>query len=78
LNACGLSCPGPIMQVSEKVKMINDGDILEVMSTDPGFVNDIQAWCKNTGNTLIETEKADKKFIAVIQKGSNAKKKLMK
>lgn len=78
LNACGLSCPGPIMQVSEKMKMINDGDILEVMSTDPGFVNDIQAWCKNTGNTLIKTEKEDKRFIAVIEKGSKAQKKTEK
>lgn len=75
LNACGLSCPGPIMQVSEKMKAINDGDILEVMSTDPGFVNDIGAWCKNTGNTLIKTENVDKKFVAIIKKSSKAEKK---
>lgn len=74
LNACGLSCPGPIMQVSEKMKTINDGDILEVMSTDPGFVSDIEAWCKNTGNTLLRTENKDKKFIALIEKGSKVAK----
>lgn len=74
LNACGLSCPGPIIQVSEKMKTLEDRDVLEVMSTDPGFMNDIGAWCKNTGNTLISTEKGDKKYIALIQKGTNVKK----
>jgi peroxiredoxin family protein/TusA-related sulfurtransferase len=68
LNACGLSCPGPIIQVNEKLKTLKEGDILEVMSSDPGFANDIKSWCKNTGNTLIKSEKQDKKFIALIEK----------
>ncbi|MDR7857694.1 FAD-dependent oxidoreductase [Tissierella sp.] len=77
LNACGLSCPGPIVQVNENLKNLNDGDILEVMATDPGFLNDIKAWCKNTGNTLIKTENADKKFIALIEKRSKAEKQFV-
>lgn len=68
LNACGLSCPGPIIQVNEKLKTLKEGDILEVMSSDPGFVNDIKSWCKNTGNILIKSEKQDRKFIALIEK----------
>lgn len=70
LNACGLSCPGPIIQVNEKLKLLEDGDLLEVMSSDPGFTNDIKAWCKNTRNTLIKSEKQDKKFMAIIEKGN--------
>ena len=70
LDACGLSCPGPIIQVNEKLKTLKDGELLEVMSSDPGFMNDIKAWCKNTGNTLIKTEKQDKKFMALIKKGN--------
>ena len=68
LNACGLSCPGPIIQVNETLKTLNEGDIIEVMSTDPGFVSDIKAWCNNTGNLLISTENVDKKYIALIEK----------
>jgi NADPH-dependent 2,4-dienoyl-CoA reductase/sulfur reductase-like enzyme/peroxiredoxin family protein/rhodanese-related sulfurtransferase/TusA-related sulfurtransferase len=74
LNACGLSCPGPIIQVNEKLKTLNDGDIIEVMSTDPGFMSDIKAWCNNTGNSLISTENVDKKFIALIEKRSKTEK----
>ncbi|WP_069650809.1 CoA-disulfide reductase [Caloranaerobacter ferrireducens] len=70
LNACGLQCPGPIMQVYEKMKTLQNGDILEVTATDPGFVNDIKTWCKRTGNTLIKTEKRPKEFVAFIRKGT--------
>jgi CoA-disulfide reductase len=69
LNACGLQCPGPIMQVFNKMKELNEGDVLEVTATDPGFVNDIKTWCKRTGNTLIKTDKRDKEFVAFIMKG---------
>lgn len=72
LDACGLSCPGPIIKVSEKIKTLNKGDVLEVLSSDPGFKNDIKAWCKNTQNTLISSEKIDNKFKAVIKKGSSS------
>ncbi|KPU27241.1 pyridine nucleotide-disulfide oxidoreductase [Caloranaerobacter sp. TR13] len=72
LNACGLQCPGPVMQVYEKMKALENGDILEVTATDPGFVNDIKNWCKRTGNTLIKTEKRPKEFVAFIRKGRGA------
>ena len=74
LNACGLSCPGPITQVYERMKMLKDGDILEVTATDPGFMNDIKTWCGRTGNTLLKTEKREKSFAAFIRKGIAYKK----
>jgi len=70
LNACGLQCPGPIMQVFKKMEQMNRGDILEVEASDPGFAADIKMWCKRTGNTLIESGKRDKAFYALIKKGS--------
>ena len=69
LNACGLSCPGPIMQVSKKVKMMEEGDVVKVRTTDPGFLADIGSWCKRTNNTLIDSFKDDNEFIALIGKG---------
>lgn len=69
LNACGLSCPGPIIQVAEKIKILKDGDILEISVTDPGFLNDIKAWCKNTGNTFLSDKKESKNWVVTIKKG---------
>lgn len=68
LNACGLQCPGPIMQVSTKIHELKPGDILEVSATDPGFAQDVQAWCKKTGNTFLKAEKADKAFVITLRK----------
>ena len=70
LDACGLQCPGPIMQVYQKMETLNEGDILEVKATDPGFVADVASWCDSTGNTLLKQDKADNSFIAFIQKGT--------
>lgn len=71
LNACGLQCPGPIRKVYEQVKQMEEGEILKVKASDPGFTKDIGAWCDKTQNTLIETSFDDKQkaFIAYIQKG---------
>ena len=71
LNACGLSCPGPIVSVSKKMSELKDGDILSIEATDPGFMNDIGSWCSNTGNLLIEKSEDKGKYVAKIQKGSN-------
>lgn len=69
LNACGLSCPGPIIQVAEKLKELKEGDILEVSATDPGFLNDIKAWCKNTRNTFLGDKKESKNWVVTLKKG---------
>ncbi|NOW90927.1 CoA-disulfide reductase [Clostridium beijerinckii] len=74
LNACGLQCPGPIKRVFEEIKKMEDGKILEVKASDPGFTKDIKSWCDSTGNTLLKSEfdNKEKAFIAYIQKGTSA------
>ncbi|MDS0527806.1 CoA-disulfide reductase [Clostridium sp. SHJSY1] len=75
LNACGLQCPGPIRRVFEEISKMQDGEILEVKASDPGFSKDIKSWCEKTNNTLLKSEfnKNEKAFIAHIQKGINRK-----
>jgi NADPH-dependent 2,4-dienoyl-CoA reductase/sulfur reductase-like enzyme/peroxiredoxin family protein/TusA-related sulfurtransferase/rhodanese-related sulfurtransferase len=69
LDCSGLQCPGPIMKVFEAMKDIKDGEVMEVSASDPGFVRDIGAWTRRTGNTLISAEKRGQDFIALVQKG---------
>ena len=71
IDACGLSCPGPIMKLSDTISKLNNGEILEITSTDRGFYSDVQAWCNSTNNTLLNLINADKKIVATIQKGIN-------
>ena len=73
LDSCGLQCPGPILAVYNKIKEINDSDILEVSATDPGFCSDAKSWCEKTGNTFIKSERKNKEYVVWIQKGNKDK-----
>ncbi len=69
IDCCGLQCPGPIMQVYQRIQTIETGQVLEVSATDPGFVSDIKSWCQSTGNTMLKSGKGDHCFKAYVQKG---------
>lgn len=69
LDACGLSCPGPLMKVNNTVSEMNEGETLKVKASDPGFYVDIQSWCERTNNELLSVSK-DKGIVkALIKKG---------
>ncbi len=72
LDVCGLCCPGPIVEVSRAIERLNDGEILRVVSTDPGFYNDISSWASSTGNELIEKSAQNGKFFATVKKKKNS------
>jgi peroxiredoxin family protein/TusA-related sulfurtransferase/rhodanese-related sulfurtransferase len=69
LDCSGLQCPGPIMKVFETIQKMDDGDIMEITASDPGFMRDIGAWCRRTGNTLISSGKKNNSYVATVQKG---------
>lgn len=73
IDARGLQCPGPIVQVFEMMKKLKKGDLLEVAATDPGFISDIKSWCDNTGNQLLKVEKKGNTIEALIRKGQSGK-----
>ena len=68
VDASGLQCPGPIMKVASKIAELNEGSIIQVTSTDRGFKSDIGAWCKTTGNSLLDLKTEKKVITAVIRK----------
>lgn len=68
LDACGLCCPGPLMQVKASMADMTEGQILKVTASDPGFYEDIKAWCKRTNNELIEISKNSGNISAFIRK----------
>ena len=54
LDAKGLNCPLPILKAKKALKDMIPGQILQVLSTDPGSVADFQAFSRTTGNELVE------------------------
>lgn len=70
LDCCGMQCPGPLMKVNDTMQEMNDGECLRVSASDPGFVRDIAAWCKNTGNTLLSSGGENSVYTAMIRRGT--------
>lgn len=60
LDAKGLMCPMPIVQLAKKVKGMTSGQVLELLADDIGAKDDIPAWCSRTGNQLIQMEEDGK------------------
>ncbi len=58
LDAKGLNCPLPILKAKKAILEVPKDGTLEVLSTDAGSVADFAAFCRTTGNTLVETSEA--------------------
>lgn len=56
IDACGLSCPGPIMKLKEAVENAPANTRIIIETTDPGFARDAEAWCESTGNRFVSNE----------------------
>ena len=54
LDAKGLNCPLPILKARKALKEVPAGGTLEILATDPGSVADFEAFCRQTGNELVE------------------------
>jgi len=54
LDAKGLNCPLPILRAKKALKDMPTGATLEIQATDPGAVKDFEAFCRTTGNELVE------------------------
>lgn len=68
LDARGLNCPLPILRTRKTLNTMNQGDTLQVISTDPGSVKDMDAFCSQTGNELVENRNDNGDFVFVIRK----------
>ena len=68
VDARGLSCPMPIVRTAQAMKTLESGAILEVLATDPGSTKDFAAWCRATGNELLEQSVDGTEYRFVIRR----------
>ena len=71
LDAKRLLCPMPVIKVQNKVNELSPGDVLEVVCTDPGALNDVPAWCRINGHKVIATRQADDLVTITLEVGSD-------
>ncbi|MGD9924533.1 MAG: sulfurtransferase TusA family protein [Pseudorhodoplanes sp.] len=70
LDTKGLNCPLPILKAKKALSELPPGSTLEVLATDPGAVADFQAFCKTTGNTLVEQSEGDGVYRFVLKRSA--------
>jgi len=70
LDAKGLNCPLPILKAKKALKDLQAGQVLEVQSTDPGSVADFSAFCRTTGNEMLEQNEAGGVYTYLIRKSA--------
>jgi TusA-related sulfurtransferase len=62
LDTCGLNCPLPILKAKKSLADMTSGQVIKVMSTDPGALRDFEAFAKQTGNELLAQETVGDRF----------------
>jgi tRNA 2-thiouridine synthesizing protein A len=67
LDAKGLNCPLPILKAKKALKDVPTGEVLQVLSTDPGSVADFEAFCRATGNELLESKTEEGVYTFLIK-----------
>jgi tRNA 2-thiouridine synthesizing protein A len=68
LDVKGLNCPLPILKAKKALKDMAPGATLQVLATDPGAVKDFEAFCRATGNELLESTVDGKIYRFVIKR----------
>ena len=68
LDARGLLCPMPVIKTKKAIMEIEVGDILEMLATDKGSIPDMEAWARQTGHELIQSEDRGETFRFLIRR----------
>lgn len=69
VDACGLMCPGPVLQLKKSYEGLKPGGRLRITATDQAFGRDVASWCRMTGAELLALDNCGGKVRALIRKG---------
>ena len=69
LDCSGLLCPLPVYQASQALAQLAPGQVLRIVTTDPGSLEDIPALARQTGNILRSAEREENRQLFWIEKG---------
>lgn len=68
LDTCGKCCPMPMVETNKTIKSLAEGDVLQIIATDPGTQVDIPSWCERTGNQLLSSNESENLFTYYVKK----------
>lgn len=68
LDCSGMLCPVPVVKTQLQIKEMDSGQILKMISTDPGSPPDMEAWSRQTGNAMLDSFQEDGNYIFFFRK----------
>lgn len=68
IDCSGMLCPVPVVKTQKAILDMESGQILKMISTDPGAPPDMVAWSKQTGNEMLENREEDGNYIFLFRK----------
>jgi TusA-related sulfurtransferase len=68
IDTRGLNCPLPILKAKKALAEMQSGQLLKVVSTDPGSMRDFQAFAKQTGNEIVEQQAVGSEYLHVLKR----------
>ncbi len=68
VDCTGLACPLPVVKTAQAIKNLSQGQVLELLATDPGVEPDMRAWTSRTGNALLGIDKRAEVFHILIRR----------
>lgn len=70
LDCSGLLCPLPVYKAGIALKQLASGQVLELITTDPGALEDIPAMARQRGDVLLKTADEGSRQVFWVEKGS--------
>lgn len=67
VDSRGTACPGPITDLLRAYRKASNGDVIELLATDPGVRADAKAWCERTNNELVSISEDNKVYKVEIR-----------
>lgn len=68
VDATGLNCPMPILRAKKALTGLASGQVLKIIATDPGSVKDFEAFARQTGHQLLQSQNEGERFTYLIRK----------
>ena len=71
IDARRLFCPLPVIKLQNCIRQQTPGTRVRIVSTDPGSLNDIPAWCRISGHPVLQIEDLDTEFVFLVERGAD-------
>lgn len=68
IDSRGATCPGPLMDLIGKMKKVDPGTVIELLTTDNSSKTDVPEWVEKAGHELVDTVETDDGWAVYIEK----------